>query len=123
MAETEADECNGTFRVQDINAEEMDFEIPSLKLENKGDIGAKARKILKKGSLRDELIKLFKPLREEIMSIEADQQKLEEDKAKREQAAQAREEIHAQTGELKDKMLQQQKEKELLLKQQINMDD
>ena len=107
MAETEADECNGTFRVQDINAEEMDFEITSIKLDNKGDIGAKARRILKKGCLKDELIKLFKPLREEIMSIEADQKRLEEDKARRENAANLREKVHAETGEIKDKMLQE----------------
>lgn len=77
MADSEADECNGTFRVQDINAEEMDFEIVSLKLENSNTIGSKARRILKKGCLKDELIKLFKPLREEIMAIEGDKKKLE----------------------------------------------
>ena len=107
MAETEADECSGTFRVQDINAEEMDFEIVSLKLDNAGDIGSKARRILKKGSLKDELVKLFKPMRDEIMAMEADKKKLEEDKAKREQAAQLREKVQAETGEIKDKMLQE----------------
>lgn len=83
----------------------MDFEITSLKLENASDIGNKARRILKKGCLKDELIKLFKPIREEIMALEADKKKLEEDKAKREQAAELRDKVRAETGDIKDQML------------------
>jgi hypothetical protein len=65
----------------------MDFEISNLKVENTTDTGKKAKAMLNKGMLKDELVKLFRPIREEIMSMEADQKRLAEDQAKREEAA------------------------------------
>ena len=116
MAENETDECNGSFKVSDVNAEEMDFEISSIKAEGEDKIADKAKRLLKKGILKDELVKLFKPIRDEIMSMEADHKKLEEDKIKREEAAKLREQVHAETAEIKERLLREQKEKELLLR-------
>ena len=41
-------------------------------------------------------------MRDEIMSIEGDQKKLEEDKIKREEAAKLREKVQAETGDIKE---------------------
>ena len=117
MAENETDECNGSFKVSDINAEEMDFEISSIKADGDATVADKSKRLLKKGILKDELVKLFKPIREEIMSMEADHKKLEEDRMKREEAAKLREQVHAETAEIKERLLREQKEKELLLRQ------
>ena len=43
MAENETDECNGSFKVSDVNAEEMDFEISSIKAEGEDKIADKAK--------------------------------------------------------------------------------
>lgn len=118
-AETEADDCDGNFKLSDINESDHDFEISNLTCKNEGEIGGKARGILKK-CLRDELIKIFKPLNQEVMEMESDKQKLEEDSKKRKEAQELTSKVREETGELKEKLLQEQKEKDKELKEKFS---
>lgn len=124
--ETDADDCDGNFKVSDVNESDMDFEvrcsllqISGLACKNEGEIGAKARSILKK-VLKDELIKLLKPLNEEVSAMEADKRKLEEDMKRRKEAQELAEKVKQETGELKEKLLQEQKEKDRQLKEKFS---
>ena len=109
--ETELDECEGNFKLHDLNQADMDFDIQSVSLTNSGDIGSKARSILKK-CLPDVIIGLFKDMKEDLMKYENNPQKLEEDKQKRADAKKLTAEVYKEKGEVKDKMLEEQKEKE-----------
>ena len=117
--DTDADECDGSFKVSDVNESDHDFEISNLSCKNEGEIGGKARGILKK-CLKDELIKLFKPINEQVMSKEADKQKLEEDNKRRKEALELTEKTRQETGELREKLLQEQKEKDKKLKEKFS---
>lgn len=90
-----------------------------IQCKNEGEIGSKARSILKK-VIKDELIKLFKPLNQEVMDMEADQRKLEEDARRRKEALELTAKTKVETGELKEKLLQEQKEKDRLLKEKFS---
>lgn len=70
--------------------------------------------------LKDELIKLFKPLNEEVMAMEADKRKLEEDALRRKEAQELTMKTKLETGELKEKLLQEQKEKDKQLKEKFS---
>lgn len=70
--------------------------------------------------LKDELIKMFKPLNTEVMEMEADQRKLEEDAKRRKEALELTEKTKVETGELKEKLLQEQKEKDKQLKEKFS---
>jgi len=70
--------------------------------------------------LRDELIKLFKPMNQEIMEMEADKQKLEEDQRRRKEALELTQKTRIETGELKEKLLLEQKEKDKQLKEKFS---
>lgn len=124
-ADTAADECDGSFKVSDINESDTDFEVGSsdqisgLSCKNEGEIGAKARGVLKK-LLKDELIKMFKPLNQEVMDREADQKRLEEDAKRRKEALELTLKTREETGELKEKLLLEQKEKDRQLKEKFS---
>jgi hypothetical protein len=90
-----------------------------LACKNEGEIGAKARGVLKK-VLKDELIKMFKPLNQEVMDMEADQRKLEEDAKRRKEALELTLKAKEETGELKEKLLLEQKEKDKQLKEKFS---
>jgi hypothetical protein len=109
--ETGIDECEGNFKLHDLNQAEMDFDIQSISMTNPGDIGGKARSILKK-CLEDKIIELFKDMKEDLMKYENDPKKLEESKKQREDAKKLTAEVYKEKGEIKDKMLMMQKEKE-----------
>lgn len=70
--------------------------------------------------VKDELIRLFKPLNQEVMDMEADQRKLEEDARRRKEALELTAKTKVETGELKEKLLQEQKEKDRLLKEKFS---
>ena len=70
--------------------------------------------------LKDELIKLLKPLNEEVSAMEADKRKLEEDMRRRKEAQELAEKVKQETGELKEKLLQEQKEKDRILKEKFS---
>ena len=109
--ESQFDECDGTFKLHDLNQADMDFDIQSITMKNSGDIGGKARSILKK-CLDDVIIGLFKNMKEDLMKYENDPKKLEKDQQKRQEAKKLTEEIFKVKGEEKDRMLMEQKEKE-----------
>lgn len=69
IAESESDECEGMFSLTEINESDWDFHLPSVTLSKKGQIGDKARGILKK-CLKDEVIKLLGTFAEEIREID-----------------------------------------------------
>lgn len=117
--DTAADECEGSFKLADINESDHDFEISNLTCKTEGEFAAKAKSILKK-VLKDELIRLFKPLNQEIMEREADKQKLEEDLKRRKEAQELTEKIKQETGDLKEKLLAEQKEKDRQLKEKFS---
>ena len=97
----------------------MDFEVSGLTCKNEGELWNKARPILKK-TLKDELISLFKPMNQEVMEMEADKKRLEEDQKRRKEAYELTLKTKAETGELKEKMLLEQKEKDKLLKEKFS---
>lgn len=119
QADTDADECSGTFKVSEINESDMDFEVSGLTCKNEGELWNRARPILKK-TLKDELISLFKPMNQEVMEMEADKKRLEEDQKRRKEAYELTLKTKAETGELKEKMLLEQKEKDKLLKEKFS---
>jgi len=63
---------------------------------------------------------MFKPINDELMDLENNAKKLQEDHKKREDNAKLVAETREATGAEKDKLLQEQKEKDLLLKQQFH---
>ena len=109
--ETDLDECDGVFKLHDLNQADMDFDIQSVSLTNAGDIGSRARSVLKK-CLPDKIIELFRDMKEDLMSYENDPEKLKQDQDKRLEAKKLTAEVFKEKGEIKDKMLQEQKEKE-----------
>ena len=109
--ETDLDECDGTFKLHDLNQADMDFDIQSITMKNSGAIGGKARSILKK-CLEDVIIGLFKDMKEDLMKYENDPKKLEDDQNKRNQAKKLTAEVSKEKGEEKDRLLMEQKEKE-----------
>lgn len=69
IAESETDECEGNFSLTEINESDFDFHIPNVGLTKKGEIGEKARQLLKK-CLKDEVIKLLGGFSEEIRDLD-----------------------------------------------------
>jgi activator of HSP90 ATPase len=125
--ETSADDCDGSFKVSEINESDFDFEVslrsdirsPTSPARTRGKSGGKARGILKK-VLKDELIKILKPINEEVMAMEADKKKLEEDIKRRKEAEELTAKTREEKGDLKEKLLLEQKEKDRLLKEQFS---
>ena len=66
--ETDSDECEGKVEINEINESDLDFNVYSVNMTKTGAIGGKVRKIMKK-NFRDEVIKLVKDLRAEILEI------------------------------------------------------
>ena len=113
--ESDLDECEGNFKLHDLNQDDMDFDIQSISITQPGEIGGKARSILKK-CLPDKIIELFKNMKEDLMKYENNPEKLKEDQNKREQAKKLTAEVYKEKGEEKDRMLMEQKQKEMELK-------
>lgn len=114
-AEQGLEESTGTFKIEDLNANEMDFEIQSVTVSNAGKIGGKARTILKR-ALQDQIEGLFCNMKKDLMARESDPEKLKKDQEKREQAKKLTKEVYELTGEKKEQMLKEQKQKELEMK-------
>ena len=70
IAESDADECQGSFKITEINESDFDFYIPSITISKSGKIGDKARGLLKK-CLKDEVIKVIKDLTDEVRNLDA----------------------------------------------------
>lgn len=73
IGESDADECEGSFKITEVNESDFDFYIPSITLSKAGKIGDKARGLLKK-SLKDEIIKALKGFTEEIRDLDKNKQ-------------------------------------------------
>lgn len=114
-AEEGVEECTGVFKINDLNSQEMDFEIDSVTISHAGKIGGRARGILKR-ALEDKINELFGKMRDDLMEMESNPEKLKSDLQKREEAKKLTKEVYEQTGEIKDKMLKEQKQKELQMK-------
>merc|ERR1712137_478949 len=97
--ETELDECDGVFKLHDLNQADMDFDIQSISITNAGEIGSKARSILKK-CLPDKIIELFKDMKEDLMKYENNPEKLKEDQNKRVEAKKLTAEVFKEKGEI-----------------------
>lgn len=106
--ETDADECEGNFRLVDVNESDLDFEVAAVNVTKENKIGGKAKAVLRK-CLKDALIPLFKPFTAELMALENDKQKLEEDKKKREDNDAKYKQIVAEKGHEKEQMLEAQR--------------
>ena len=63
---------------------------------------------------------MLRPMNDELMAMENDAKKLQEDKQKREANAKLVVETREATGAEKDRLLIEQKERDLLLKQQFH---
>ena len=113
--ETAVDECEGSFKVNDINESDTDFEIASLSITKQGKIGAKAKMIMKK-CLRDELIKCVEHMTNDLGKMENDPEKLEADKKKREENDLKVQKIVQEKGHVKEQLLQEQQQKEAELR-------
>ena len=111
-----SDECEGTFKIVEINESDFDFEIISLGVTKEGKIGSKAKAILRK-CLKDEVISLVKNITTELMNFENDAKKLEEDKQKRMENDEKYKQILQEKGSEKDKLLEIQKEEDEKKKQ------
>ena len=66
------------------------------------------------------MIKILKPINEEVMAMEADKKKLEEDIKRRKEAEELTAKTREEKGDLKEKLLLEQKEKDRLLKEQFS---
>ena len=94
-------------------------QVKNIIVANDSEIGPKARTVLKKVA-RDELIKMFKPLNDELRAMENDSEKIAQDLEKRKSNAELTKQTQEIMGAEKEKMLLEQKEKDLLLKQQFS---
>ena len=117
--ETLADECEGNFKIVDINESDLDYEVLTINLTKESKIGGKAKTILKK-CLKDAVMPLLKGLTGELQAFENDKKKLEEDRKKREQNDALYSQIVAEKGSEKDKLLEAQKKLEEDLKKKKN---
>ena len=115
-AETQVDDCEGNFRVVEINESDLDFEVPSITITKEGKIGAKARQVLKQ-ALKGEIAGLVKDLKEELMSHENDPDKLAQDRQKREENEAKLKQVIAEKGAEKERLLEELKASEAKLKQ------
>ena len=114
--ETQTDDCEGNFRVNDINESDLDFEISSINITKENKIGGKARQILKQ-CLRNEIILLVKDMREQLMAFENDPQKLAEDQKRRQENELRLRQVIAEKGAEKDRLLEEQKTEEARLRE------
>ena len=101
------DECEGTFKINDINQMESDFQIVSIDIPKETNISNKARDILKK-CLADEIISILRNMTSDLMAHESNPQKLAQDKLLREETDKKYHEVVSTVGHEKDKLLQEQ---------------
>ena len=94
-----------------------DMVIEEVKSTEKNKTGDLMKKWIKKNA-KDKMIQIFKSLEHELMSVEADPKKLEEDKKKREENLLAVKKAKEEKGAEKERMLEAQREKEKQLKEE-----
>ena len=67
--ETDSSECEGSFKLSEINESDMDFHITNVNVTKKGEIGDQAKMVLKK-NVRKEIENKLTGLLEEIREID-----------------------------------------------------
>lgn len=116
-AESQVDETEGNFRVNDINESDLDFEVAAINITKESKISGKARQVLKQ-ALKEQISGLVENLTAELMAHENDPEKLQADRKKREENDARLKEVIAEKGAEKERLLEQQREADRKLKQQ-----
>lgn len=107
----------GKFKIRDINAQELDFEVYELRMDKTNDKVGKVReyfKIFMKKKIEEKL----RDVNDVIMKVEANPEKLQQDKENREKNAQETQKVRDLTGAEKERLLKEQKEKDRQFKEQ-----
>eukprot|EP01016_Furgasonia_blochmanni_P001225 TRINITY_DN10457_c0_g1_i10.p1 TRINITY_DN10457_c0_g1~~TRINITY_DN10457_c0_g1_i10.p1 ORF type:complete len:328 (+),score=48.59 TRINITY_DN10457_c0_g1_i10:96-1079(+) len=117
-ADTDDDIADGTFSLRDLNESEMDFEITTVTANVATSISDKCKEILRK-NLKKEIESIFANFNEDLFKFESDPNKLEEDKKKREDAVKATLQARVEKGEEKQRIFEEQKERELKMKEEF----
>eukprot|EP01015_Nassula_variabilis_P033849 TRINITY_DN821_c0_g2_i7.p1 TRINITY_DN821_c0_g2~~TRINITY_DN821_c0_g2_i7.p1 ORF type:complete len:223 (+),score=71.03 TRINITY_DN821_c0_g2_i7:162-830(+) len=118
-ADTDDDEAQGKFAIKDVNESDLDYEIYDIVVDDKTGISDKCKAILKK-TLKGHFDGLLSTLTEELSQFESDPQKIERDRLLREEALQKTVQARAEKGAEKERLLEEQKAKELEMKRQLN---
>jgi hypothetical protein len=104
--------------VKEILSDDLnDMIIDEVKATEKNKTADIMKKWLKK-SVKPKIIEIFKHLEGELVKVEGDPAKLEEDKKKREEMQVATQKAREEKGAEKERLLEEQKEKERRLKEE-----
>ena len=106
-AESDVDECEGSAKLNDINESDFDFTVDDITAKGEGDFPKKAKTLVKK-FLKDEVINSIRDLRNDLIAFEADPQKIEESKRKKQETDAMYFKVVQEKAQEKDKLLEEQ---------------
>ncbi|KRX06966.1 Activator of Hsp90 ATPase, N-terminal [Pseudocohnilembus persalinus] len=114
-------EAKGTFKVDDINPDDLDFTIDHIKSDEKTDISKDCEKIIKK-EMKKHFDKFLSTLVQDLFAkIQTNtKEALEEDARKREEVAENIRKAREQNGQYKQQIFEEQRQKEQQMKQQYS---
>ncbi|CAK71525.1 unnamed protein product (macronuclear) [Paramecium tetraurelia] len=114
----ESDEAEGTYKIKDLNSLDNDFELIHINSRSKTKISDKCKDMVKR-DMHMKLKESFKTLMQEIGQFESDPEKLKKDQEARKHAEEQIKQAKEQNGELKERIFQEQKLKEMKMKQEF----
>ena len=113
-------EVDGSYKVRDINHDDLDeIVVEEVKSNQKSALAEKVKGFLKK-NLKVQMKQQFLNFQEDLAKFESDPAKLEADRKQREEAQLATTKAREEKGEEKERLLQEQKEKELRMKEEFS---
>jgi RNase H-fold protein (predicted Holliday junction resolvase) len=104
----------GTIKVQEFNQDDDDIEI-DVTCEKPSDFVAGIKKVLKT-QIKSDIQKVINDLKEELKRIDANEEKIRNDKLEREAAEKEMKEAQENSGNIKNQIFEEQKKKEEELK-------
>lgn len=115
---SEEDNSNGSYKVREILSDDLnDMVVDDVRATEKNKTADLIKKWLKKNA-KAGIIEVFKHLEEELMKQEADPNKIEEDRKKREENQLATKKAKEEKGAEKERLLEEQRLKERRLKEE-----
>ncbi|CAD8071615.1 unnamed protein product [Paramecium sonneborni] len=115
--QNENDEVEGTYKIKDFNSLDNDIELIHINSKSKTQISDKCKDLIKRDMNR-KLKESFQTLIQEIGQFESDPEKLKKDQEARRYAEEQVKLAKEQNGELKERIFQEQKLKEIKMKQE-----
>ncbi|CAD8157485.1 unnamed protein product [Paramecium pentaurelia] len=116
--QNENDEAEGTYKIKDLNSLDNDFELIHINSKSKTKISDKCKDLVKR-DMRQKLKECFQTLMQEIGQFESDPEKLKKDQEARKYVEEQIKLAKEQNGEQKERIFQEQKLKEMKMKQEF----